>query len=74
MLARELAQALTLGAEHERERTHQLRALERGAGFLGETDALKATLAKPGQRLREIFDEDDGHDVERAARGFGKRA
>src|SRR5262245_64914015 len=74
MLTGEMAQALAFGAEHERKRAREVSALERHARLFGEAHAEKAAVAERGQALREIRDEDHGHEVERAACGFGKRA
>ena len=47
---------------------------ERFASFLGEADARERALAEFGQGAGEIRHEDDGNNVERAARRFGQRA
>ena len=74
MLLAQLPQAAALGAEHERERPRQRDRLQRLIAFLGEPDAQKAKLAELGEGLGEILDEDDRHDVERAAGDLGERA
>ena len=74
MLARELAQASALGAEHESKRTGERRAFQCLARLLGEPHAQHAALAELVQGLREILDEDHRHNVERAARGLGQCA
>ncbi len=70
----ELAQAFAFGAEHEGKRAGEGRVLERAFGFFRETDAQDAAVAELGQRLGEVLDEHDGHEVERAARGLGEHA
>jgi hypothetical protein len=74
MLAREVAQAPAFGAEHERKRTREVRVLKGHARLFGEAHAEKAAISKLRQALREILDENHRHEVERPARGLGKRA
>src|ERR1700752_3239225 len=70
MLAGELAQAFALGAEHQREWAGERSSLERLSTFLGEAYSEKAALAKLRQALRQILDENDRHEIERAAGGL----
>src|SRR5262245_23837742 len=74
MLAGEMPQALAFGAEHERKRAREVRVLKRHARLFGKAHAEKAAVAELSQALREILDEDHGHEVERSACRCGDRA
>ena len=73
-LSRELAQAFALGAKHQGEGEGQCRGLERLGSFLGKSDPEESCLAKLSQALRQIPNQNNGHDIERAARRLGERA
>ena len=73
-LSSELAQAFALGPKHQGEGEGQCRGLERLGSFLGKSDPQESCLAKLNQALRQIPNQNDGHDIERAACRLGERA
>ena len=72
--ARQLAQALALGAEHERDGPRQRLVFDQVLGRAVEAERDAALLLQLGEGARKVLHQRDGNELERAGGGLRQRA